>query len=157
MSKTAVSPGSSLLFRCVQVGSLILLTGLSVLPAWADEAVKTTPGVASGTHLINVLLSLLMVIAVILGLAWLLRRFGQGGFTSQQHMKVVASLAVGARERVVVVDVAGQQLLLGVTPQQIRTLHVFESPVIETSKDLESTDFKSKLMSIMQNKNSGGQ
>lgn len=156
MRETASSNSSSLRSRCAQSGTLVLVSALSALPAWAEEAAEATPGVG-GTHLINVVLSLLMVIALILGLAWLLRRFGQGGFTSQQHMKVLASLAVGTRERVVVVDVAGQQILLGVTPQQVRTLHVFESPVIEASQDPRSTDFRSKLMSIMQNKNAGGQ
>ena len=38
-------------------------------------------------------------------------------------MKVVSSTSVGQRERVVVVEVAGQWLVLGVTPQNIHTLH----------------------------------
>jgi len=44
-------------------------------------------------------------------------------------MKVVASLSVGAKERVVVVEVNGQQLLLGVTAGGINTLHTLPEPL----------------------------
>lgn len=134
--------------------SLFVLLALAV-PAWAENSEQAAPAVASGTQLINVVFSLLLIIGVILALAWLLRRFGQGGFSNQQHMKVLATLPLGTRERLLVVDVSGQQLLLGVTPQQIRTLHVFETPVIDTTQATPSTDFKNKLMSIMHNKASG--
>ncbi|KAG1246504.1 hypothetical protein G6F65_020649 [Rhizopus arrhizus] len=44
-------------------------------------------------------------------------------------MKLVASLSVGAKERVVVVEVNGQQLLLGVTAGGINTLHTLPEPL----------------------------
>jgi len=127
---------------------------LAALPLHAEET--TQPAVASGTQLMSVVFSLLMVLAVILALAWLLRRFGQGGFSGQGDMKVVASLSLGTRERLVVVDIQGQQLLIGVTPQQIRTLHVFDEPVIDPAQP-RSADFRNKLMAIMQSRQSGRQ
>lgn len=102
----------------------------------------------AATQLLSVLFSLLLIIALIFALAWLLRRFGQGGFANAQAMKVVASLPLGTRERLLVVEVGGQQLLLGVTPQQIRTLHVFDEPVID-AQGAQSSDFKQRLMDIM--------
>ncbi|WP_286805528.1 MULTISPECIES: flagellar biosynthetic protein FliO [unclassified Marinimicrobium] len=106
---------------------------------------------SAATQLISVLFSLLLIIALIFALAWLLRRFGQGAFTNSSAMKVVATLPLGTRERLLVVEVGGQQLLLGVTAQQIRTLHVFEEPVID-AQGVRSSDFKQRLMNIM-NKN----
>lgn len=131
-----------------------LALSLVAWPLWAEEAAP--PSVASGTQLMSVVFSLLVVLAVILALAWLLRRFGQGGFSGQGDMKIVASLSLGTRERLLVVDVQGQQLLIGVTPQQIRTLHVFDEPVIDPSQP-RSADFKNKLMAIMQSRQSGRQ
>lgn len=129
-----------------------LVLSLVALPLQAEQTAQP-PG-ASGTQLISVVLSLLVVLAVILALAWLLRRFGQGGFSTQSDMKVVASLSLGTRERLLVVDIQGQQLLIGVTPQQIRTLHVFDEPVIDPTQP-RSADFKNKLMAIMQSRQSG--
>jgi flagellar protein FliO/FliZ len=78
------------------------------------------------------LLALLMVLALIIGLGWLLKRLPGGGFRPAEGMKVVASLNVGAKERVVVVDINGQQLLLGVTAGGISTLHQLPEPLPQT-------------------------
>lgn len=132
---------------------LALLSMLLVAQrGWAEQEAQATGPMASGTQLLSVLFSLFFVLGLILVLAWVLRRFGQGGFSGQQGMKVVASLSLGTRERLLVVDIQGQQLLLGVTPQQIRTLHVFDEPVIDTRADPKSGDFRQKLLALMHNK-----
>lgn len=77
-------------------------------------------------------MALLMVLALIVGLGWLLKRLPGSGFRPAEGIKVVASLNVGAKERVVVVDINGQQLLLGVTAGGIRTLHQLTEPLPQT-------------------------
>ncbi|RRU05616.1 flagellar biosynthetic protein FliO [Stenotrophomonas sp. 278] len=67
--------------------------------------------------------ALLAVLALIVGLGWVLKRMPGSGFKPAEGLRVVASLNVGAKERVVVVEVNGQQLLLGVTTGGISTLH----------------------------------
>nr|WP_133501807.1 flagellar biosynthetic protein FliO [Lysobacter terrigena] len=74
--------------------------------------------------------SLLLVIGLILGLGWLAKRMPgmkAGGGSSQ--LKVVASVALGPRERAVVLDINGQQLLVGVGQGGVRTLHTLEHPL----------------------------
>lgn len=74
--------------------------------------------------------SLLLVVGLILGLGWLAKRLPglQRGAGSGQ-LKVVASVALGPRDRAVVVDVGGTQLLLGVGSGGVRTLHRLEQPL----------------------------
>lgn len=79
--------------------------------------------------------SLLLIVGLILALGWLARRmpgFG-GGAASKTGLRLVASLAVGARERVVVVEVGGTQLLLGVGAGGVRTLHTLDEPLPESA------------------------
>lgn len=102
----------------------------------------------AATSLLSVLLSLLLIIGLILALAWFLRRFGQVGSSRQGAMRVVASLALGTRERLLLVQVGEQQLLLGVTPQQVRTLHVFDEPVVDPNTG-PGDDFRQRLMGLM--------
>jgi len=85
-----------------------------------------TPG------LFGAVLALLLVLALIVGLGWLLKRLPGSGFRPPEGMKLVASLSLGARERVVVVEVNGQQLLLGVSAGGISTLHVLPEPLPAT-------------------------
>jgi flagellar protein FliO/FliZ len=74
--------------------------------------------------------SLLLVIGLILGLGWLARRMpGMRGGSQSSQLKVVASVALGPRDRAVVLDVGGQQLLVGVGQGGVRTLHTLEHPL----------------------------
>lgn len=71
---------------------------------------------------------LLVVVALILVMGWLAKRFSAfGHLNSQGRMKVLATLPVGNRERVVLVQVGQQCLLLGVAPNKVNTLHVLDS------------------------------
>ena len=83
------------------------------------------------------------MVVVIFAIAWVLRRLQVGGVAGGGQMKVVAGLALGPRERVLVVDVGGTQLLLGVTPTQITRLHEFPDPVIKVQPG--SGDFALRL------------
>lgn len=79
------------------------------------------------------LFSLVLVVGLILGLGWLAKRMPglqRGAATGQ--LRVVASVALGPRERAVVVDVAGTQLLLGVGAGGVRALHTLEHPLPAT-------------------------
>jgi flagellar protein FliO/FliZ len=109
----------------------------------------------SGKHLVSVFMGLAVIIVLILALGWIVRRFSQGGIFTQSSIKVVAALPMGTRERLVVVDIAGQQILLGVTATQINKLHVFDEPVIDVSQSAAHSEFGRKLFSVMQQKATG--
>lgn len=79
----------------------------------------------------NVIGGLTAVLALILALAWLLRRVQQLPLAGQQSLRVSAALQVGARERVVLVTAGDTQLLLGVAPGQVNLLHRFDQPLPE--------------------------
>jgi flagellar protein FliO/FliZ len=78
----------------------------------------------------SMILSLLMVLALIIICAFVLKRFNLTQQTVSQ-MKVVTSLSLGTKERLIVVQVADQQLLLGVTAQQITLLEKLDEPLAE--------------------------
>lgn len=73
--------------------------------------------------------ALLLVIALIVGLAWLFKRLPGGGFNQADGLRVVASIPLGSRERAAVVQVGGEQLLVGIGAGGIRTLHVLPEPL----------------------------
>jgi len=90
--------------------------------------------------------SLLFVLFVIIGLAWLLKKTrlinpGQG------QMSVMASLTLGTKEKVMVIEVAGEQFLIGVTAGQINLLNKLETP-ITNSKGTEPA-FASQLSALL--------
>ncbi|OLO05577.1 flagellar biosynthetic protein FliO [Salinicola socius] len=72
--------------------------------------------------------SLLIVVAIILGCAWLLKRLGPNRRAGTQHLRVVASTPVGQRERVVIVEVDDRWLVLGVGGGQVTKLESMAPP-----------------------------
>jgi len=73
--------------------------------------------------------ALVFVLGLILALAWLAKRMPGLAGASNPSLKLVASLSLGPRERVVVVDLGGTQLLLGVGAGGTRALHTLDAPL----------------------------
>jgi flagellar protein FliO/FliZ len=101
----------------------------SLLIAAGTPAAKVGQHAAAAPSMFGAVLALLAVLALIIGLGWLLKRMPGSGFRPAEGLRVVASLTVGAKERVVVVEVNGTQLLLGVTAGGINTLHQLPDPL----------------------------
>jgi flagellar protein FliO/FliZ len=67
--------------------------------------------------------ALLLVLGLIIGAAWLLKRTQKLQGNTNAVLKNVSALAVGPKERVVVVEIGEDWLVLGVAPGQVRMLH----------------------------------
>lgn len=105
-------------------------------PAAATSAQVGTPSAfpappSAGGGIGGAVTALIVVIALILALAWLAKRMPVlgGGAGSNPALRIVGSLALGPRERVVVVAVGDTQLLLGVGAGGTRTLHTLSEPL----------------------------
>ena len=89
-----------------------------------------TPAAVDAGSIGGAVFSLLLIIGLILGLGWLAKRMpGMKRSANAAQLKVVASVALGPRERAVVLDVGGQHLLVGVGQGGVRTLHTLEHPL----------------------------
>lgn len=92
-------------------------------PCLAHAAEGGGPAISSAGSLAQAGLGLFGVIALILGLAWVARRAGLVRHGPQGMMKVIGSTMLGARQRLVLVEVGDTWLVLGVSAGEIRTLH----------------------------------
>ncbi|NNM00261.1 MAG: flagellar biosynthetic protein FliO [Gammaproteobacteria bacterium] len=92
----------------------------------AGSAAADAPGLdpLNTGAVLEVIGALLAVLALIAVLAMALRRFGKVAPRSGRVLQVIDAISIGARDRIVLVDVGGARVLLGVTPGSIRTLHV---------------------------------
>lgn len=108
--------------RADAVATMAVAGGLLSLPGWAFAA----PGDAAGSML-TVLVSLGLILGGFVAVAWLARRYLPAA-RGQGVVKVVATTAVGPRERVVVVEVGDTWLLLGVGSGNVRLLHSQPKP-----------------------------
>ncbi|QYK14227.1 flagellar biosynthetic protein FliO [Shewanella rhizosphaerae] len=87
----------------------------------------------------NMLGGLLVVIALIFLLAYLVKRLKLVP-TSHGVLKTLAVTPLGQREKMVLVEVDGQQYLLGVTSQQVSLIDKLDTPIT-----IEQDSFASRL------------
>ena len=110
----------------------------------------------------QIIFSLLLVLAAIVLVAWLLKRMNIAQHGTGNLLKVVGSIAIGQRERVVMIEVDDTWVLIGVGPGQIRTLHTLrksdELQDLTTSGSTGTPDnkFASLLSSIIKPRNGNG-
>ncbi|MBK5929787.1 flagellar biosynthetic protein FliO [Halochromatium salexigens] len=78
--------------------------------------------------------ALLLIVLIILAAAFLIRRLRLGSMHTAA-IKVVGSLAVGPKERVVIVEVASTWLVLGVGSGQVNRLHKLPAPPPSSQAD----------------------
>lgn len=116
-----------------------------------NKAPEVGKHVMANTDAGSMILSLLMVLALIFISALVLKRFN---FTQQNtgQLKVVASLSLGVKERLIVAQVGEQQLVLGVTPQQITLIKSLEEPIVSSQPDKTSA-LSGNVLAFLQKNN----
>ncbi|MEX6503057.1 flagellar biosynthetic protein FliO [Pseudomonas zhanjiangensis] len=129
----------------------VLLAGPAMALAAEPQAQAVAPmaGGGIGGQLVQLLLGLLLVIGLIFLLAWVMRRVQQISPRGGQVIKVLASQALGPRDRLVLVQVGGEQILLGLSPGRITALHVMNEPVHLPDGEPASAEFAQRLMELL--------
>lgn len=104
---------------------------LFFLPFAALAAQPVVPAPISPISLggmLQVLLGLGLVLAAVAGSAWLLRRFSPGQIGAGGAIRVIGGVALGPKERLVLVEIGETWLVLGVAPGQVNALHTLAKP-----------------------------
>ena len=128
---------------------LWLLTGRALADEVAPAKLSAAGSGVAG-QVVQMLLGLGLVVGLIFLLAWLLRRVQQhSGMRGNGLIRLLASQAIGPRERLLLVQVGNEQVLLGLTPGQISPLHVLKEPVHLPEAEVASTEFAQRLMEML--------
>ena len=105
----------------------------------------------SATAVAQLVLGLIFVIGLILLLAWIAKRTLNLTQNTRQ-IRMIAGLPLGARERVVLIEVGKEQMLLGVAPGRVNLLTRFEEPVVDS--DTAQPVFGQHLVDAIQQRRS---
>lgn len=107
---------------------LLFCVSMLVAPlAGAADAVPSAPSLPAaapdlGSSALQMVFGLIVVLGLLLGALWLLKRLSQPRGAVAGLMRVVAGVAIGPRERVVILELGNSWLVLGVAPGQVSTL-----------------------------------
>lgn len=101
--------------------------------AFMLAAPAAAPEFNAAGELVRVVLSLVGIIGLILAAGWLTRRMQRRPGAAGRRIRCVETFAVGARDRLLLLDADGKRLLIGMGPSGMRTLHVYDGALVETA------------------------
>ncbi|MEJ2381113.1 MAG: flagellar biosynthetic protein FliO [Gammaproteobacteria bacterium] len=99
--------------------------------------------------MVQMFVGLAVVLALVFLLAWAMRRFGRLSVVGNRSLRVVGALSMGTRERVVLIQAGETQLLVGVAPGRVQTLHVLDKPIEPAAGSDEGGGFAQRLRQAM--------
>ena len=88
---------------------------------------------------------LLIVLVSIVGLAWMMKRFGRLQSSAKGALRIIDGMALSTRERIVLVQVGDTQILLGVAPGRVEAVHVLDQPVVTEAREEMTGSFATRL------------
>ena len=106
------------------------------LPAAAAETAEQAAGAAasgdplSSGYLLKLVIGLLTVLALIFVFAWAARKMRLTPSGQQGAIRVLSAISVGQRERIALIQVGDEQILVGLSPGRMQTLHTLKEPVL---------------------------
>ena len=115
----------------------ILILGLSFF-----SSIALAKGEAVGALEVGKLLAgLLVVIAVIFWGAWLAKKLNIGNrFTNNGAIKIISLLSLSTKEKIIVVEVGGEQIVVGSSQQGLQYLHTLTDPICTKNIDEKQSD-----------------
>ena len=107
-------------------------------------------------YIVQVLLSLILVVGVIVLLSYLVKRLNLQSRAGSGAVRILSVVSIGAKDKLLLVEVGEEQLLLGSSPGNVQKLHLLEKPIDIHSKP-ESVSAERNFLSVLSSVRKGQQ
>lgn len=131
-------------------------------PLWAAGAdspkagLGAEPAMGAG-YLLQLAVGLAIVLGAVFVLAWIVKRMNSIQAPAGGAMRVLGGIAVGQRERVVLIQVGDTQLLVGVAPGSVQRIHELETPLDMNARGgFAGEGFAAKLAAALRDRKGSG-
>jgi len=96
---------------------------------------------------------LIVVVAVIFWGAWLARKFSIGrSFSNNENLKIISMLSLGTREKILLLEVGEEQIVIGTSAQGIHHLHTLKTPIkLDHTKQKNNLSFSEQFKKFLVN------
>ena len=119
--------------------AILAVIGLAALGGVGALAATGSGDALPGANVARIVLGSVAAFALLLLTARVLPRLGGATGVESDAFRIVASLPLGQRERVVVVQVGEQQVMLGVAQGRVNLIQALDEPLQKKSRVAQST------------------
>ncbi len=121
--------------------------------AQAERPAATALEPISSPYLLKLTGGLILVVLVIFALAWLVKKFNLAQQSQGGLIRIVAGVSIGTRDRIVLLQVGEEQILVGLTPGRIEKLHTLAEPLaLPGERPAAAASFAEKINRLMGDK-----
>ena len=111
----------------VSLAAPLLLMAEAIGAAPGDAPARLVESPLSTANLVETAVGLLLVLGLMLGLAWVVKRYVQVPGVGKGQVQILGGVSLGSREKAVLLSVEGRRLLVGVAPGRVQTLLVLSA------------------------------
>ncbi len=129
--------------------AISVILPFSPLAVVASQEVVPMPSAIGAADVMGVGSGLVVVIAAIMLVGFWYSKSRAVHGSDNNVIKILATQTLGPKERIVLIEVADKQMVLGMTSSQVQTLHVFDESVVDTSEQTISHSFVERLKSAV--------
>lgn len=115
--------------RKAMINKLLLILALLLLIDFSRAAEGLSPPVSYSSSLLQMMLGLAATIVMIFVVVWLIKRVGYTGYNATNKMKIKGTLALSPKEKLLLIEVEGETILIGVAPGFVGLLKTLEPNV----------------------------
>ncbi len=125
--------------RKAMINKLLLILALLLLIDFSRAAEGLSPPVSYSSSLLQMMLGLAATIVMIFVVVWLIKRVGYTGYNATNKMKIKGTLALSPKETLLLIEVEGETILIGVAPGFVGLLKYLESDLTKPMTAANST------------------
>ncbi|MGH1441686.1 MAG: FliO/MopB family protein [Cellvibrionaceae bacterium] len=135
---------------------LFIVLNLSAFDLHAEGHVAGSP-VSYSANIMQMMMGLFFIVIMIFGVVWLMKKVGYQGYSASGLIKVKSCLPISTKEKILLIEVGGEQVLVGTAPGFIGHIKTIDKPIKDSSEAAFPTPpaasaFADKLKKIL-NKN----
>lgn len=122
---------------------------------FAEEVAANIPAVdpVSSSYLLKLVFAMVFILLLIFGLVWLMKKMQLTQHSQNGLIQIISAISVGQRDRIALIQVGEEQLLLGLTPGRIEKLHTLKSVVKVDMKKIDNESFGNKFNQLLNRDN----
>jgi len=109
----------------------LLMLAEAIGAAQGEDPARLIESPLSAGNLVDTGIGLLLVLGLMLGLAWLVKRYVQVPGIGKGQVQIQGGVSLGAREKAVLLSVEGRRLLVGIAPGRVQTLLVLDDASVQ--------------------------
>ncbi|MFT5502544.1 MAG: flagellar protein FliO/FliZ [Gammaproteobacteria bacterium] len=121
----------------VKLSALLLLPFAAIAQDGQESLITQS---LPSSYLLKLTVTLFFIVVMIFGIAWVLKRFNLTQQKGSGMIKVIGGMALGTKDRLMVIEIGEERLLLGLSPGRIEKLHTLNCPPSVPNTDTSFSD-----------------